>query len=117
MLAVAEQGQADVTRYLVSEKFDGVRAFWDGQVLCTRQGNVINAPRWFVENFPAQSLDGGLWIGRGQFDQLSDTVRRQVPNEDEWRQVRYLAFELPQALGVFCERAGASYSSVTCREQ
>jgi DNA ligase-1 len=105
LLAVAEQGQADVTRYLVSEKLDGVRAFWDGQSLRTRQGNVINAPGWFVENFPAQSLDGELWIGRGQFDRLSATVRRQTPDDTEWRQVRYMVFELPQASGVFRERA------------
>ena len=105
LLAVAEQGQADVTRYLVSEKLDGVRAFWDGQALRTRQGNLINAPGWFVENFPAQALDGELWIGRGQFDRLSGTVRRQVPDDVEWRHVRYLVFELPQAAGAFRERA------------
>ena len=105
LLAVAEQGQADVTRYLVSEKLDGVRAFWDGQALRTRQGNLINAPGWFVENFPAQALDGELWIGRGQFDRLSGTVRRQVPDDAEWRHVRYLVFELPQAAGAFRERA------------
>lgn len=30
LLAEAEHGQADVALYLVSEKLDGVRAFWDG---------------------------------------------------------------------------------------
>lgn len=105
LLANAEQGQADVARYLISEKLDGVRAFWDGQVLRTRHGNVINAPGWFVEHFPAQALDGELWIGRGQFERLSATVRRQAPDETEWRQVRYLVFELPQAPGAFRERA------------
>ena len=93
--------------YLVSEKIDGVRAFWDGQVLRTRHGNSINAPAWFTANFPAQPLDGELWIGRGQFDRLSATVRRQVPDELEWRQVRYLVFELPHAPGTFRERAQA----------
>lgn len=105
LLADTEHGQADVALYLVSEKLDGVRAFWDGQVLRTRNGNTINAPAWFVENFPAQALDGELWIGRGQFDQLSGTVRRLTPDEAEWRQVRYLVFELPQAAGTFRQRA------------
>ena len=105
LLAGVEQGQADVALYLVSEKIDGVRAFWDGQVLRTRSGNLVNAPRWFVENFPQHPLDGELWIGRGQFDRLSATVRRQVPDDGQWRQVRYLVFELPQAPGSFRERA------------
>jgi DNA ligase-1 len=107
LLAGVEQGQADVALYLVSEKIDGVRTFWDGQVLRTRQGHPINAPRWFIENFPPRALDGELWIGRGQFDRLSGAVRRQTPDDREWREVRYLVFELPQAPGTFRERAQA----------
>lgn len=113
LLANVEHGQADVSLYLVSEKIDGVRAFWDGQVLRTRHGNPINAPAWFIANFPAQPLDGELWIGRGQFDRLSATVRRQVPDELEWRQVRYLVFELPHAPGTFRERAKVLRSVVS----
>ena len=105
LLAETEHGQADVSRYLVSEKLDGVRAFWDGQSLRTRQGNPVHAPAWFVEHFPAQALDGELWIARGQFDRLSGTVRRQTPDDAEWRQVRYVIYELPQAPGDFRARA------------
>ena len=104
LLAETERGQADVALYLVSEKLDGVRAFWDGKILRTRNGNPINAPGWFVEKFPTRALDGELWIGRGQFERLSATVRRQVPDDAAWRQVRYLVFELPQAPGTFRER-------------
>ena len=113
LLAGVEQGQADVALYLVSEKIDGVRAFWDGQALRTRKGNAINAPAWFVEHFPTRALDGELWIGRGQFERLSGTVRRQVPDDAEWRQVRYLVFELPQAPGTFRERAQALKTVLT----
>ena len=105
LLANTEHGQTDVALYLISEKLDGVRAFWDGQALRTRSGNLINAPAWFVESFPARALDGELWIGRGQFDRLSGTVRRQIPDDAGWRQVRYLVFELPQAPGTFRQRA------------
>jgi DNA ligase-1 len=105
LLAETEHGQADVALYLASEKLDGVRAFWDGQFLRTRNGNAINAPAWFVEKFPAQPIDGELWIARGEFDTLSATVRRQTPDDAEWRRVRYLVFELPQAPGTFRERA------------
>ena len=104
LLAETEQGQSDVSLYLVSEKLDGVRAFWDGKSLRTRAGTTINAPRWFVAAFPSQPLDGELWIGRGEFDRLSALVRRQDPEDAEWRSVRYLVFELPQAAGTFRER-------------
>jgi len=113
LLADTEHGQADVVLYLVSEKLDGVRAFWDGQVLRTRNGNAINAPAWFTKGFPEQELDGELWTGRGKFDQLSGTVRRQTPDDAEWRQVRYLVFELPQASGTFRQRANALRQIVT----
>jgi DNA ligase-1 len=104
LLAETEQGQSDVSLFLVSEKLDGVRAYWDGKALRTRNGNVINAPDWFTEGFPGRALDGELWIGRGKFDALSGAVRRQAPDETEWRTIRYLVFELPNAAGTFRER-------------
>ena len=112
LLAGIEQGQSDVAAYLISEKLDGVRAFWDGQELRTRHGNRINAPRWFVAGFPAQPMDGELWIGRGQFDRLSATVRQQVPNDIEWRQVSYRVFELPGASGSFRDRVRAMHRMI-----
>ena len=104
LLAETEQGQSDVSLFLVSEKLDGVRAYWDGKALRTRNGNAINAPDWFTEGFPGRALDGELWIGRGKFDALSGAVRRQAPDETEWRKIRYLVFELPNAAGTFRER-------------
>lgn len=104
LLAETEHGQADVALYLVSEKLDGVRAFWDGQIFRSRNGNLINAPAWFVAGFPSQPLDGELWIGRGLFERLSATVRKQTPNDAEWREISYRVFELPNGLGSFRER-------------
>ena len=112
LLASVERGQSAASQYLVSEKLDGVRAFWDGQSLRTRQGNVINAPAWFTQGFPAQPLDGELWVGRGQFERVSATVRRRVPVDAEWREVRYQVFELPDAAGTFRERVQALQSLV-----
>ena len=112
LLAETVRSDTDVTRYLISEKLDGVRAFWDGRVLVTRGGMLINAPVWFVERFPARALDGELWAGRGQFERTSATVRRQTPDDAEWRQLRYMIFELPQAEGDFRERVRAMQAIV-----
>lgn len=107
LLAEVYRNQVDVAKYLVSEKLDGVRAIWDGRNLRFRSGKEINAPRWFIEGLPKQALDGELWMGRGSFERLSGIVRREVPDDDEWRQVRYMIFELPGAAGTFGERAEA----------
>lgn len=95
----------DPSAFLVSEKYDGVRGVWDGTALRHRSGRPIPAPAWFTEQLPATKLDGELWLGRGRFDAISATVRRERPVEAEWRQVRYMVFELPGAAGSFAERA------------
>lgn len=94
----------DPVGYLVSEKLDGVRAVWDGKVLRFRSGRAIAAPAWFLAKLPMQALDGELWLGRGQFDALSGTVRKVLPVDAEWQQVKYMVFELPQDKAKFAER-------------
>lgn len=91
--------------YLVSEKLDGVRAFWDGHSLRFRSGMPIGAPDWFIAGLPAAPLDGELWLGRGRFDELSGIVRKKIAVEAEWRQLQYMIFDLPGATGPFAERA------------
>ncbi|MEP7296702.1 MAG: DNA ligase [Burkholderiales bacterium] len=95
----------DPAPYLVSEKLDGVRGHWDGSTLRYRSGRVVPAPAWFTARLPRAPLDGELWLGRGRFDELSGIVRKVAPVDAEWRQVRYMVFELPQAAGTFAERA------------
>ncbi len=95
----------DVTEYLVSEKYDGVRAVWDGKVLKFRSGRVVNAPAWFIAKLPVESLDGELWLAREKFEVLSGIVRKAEPLDAEWQQIRYMVFELPGGAGTFAERA------------
>jgi DNA ligase-1 len=90
--------------FLVSEKFDGVRAVWDGQVLRFRSGRPISAPAWFVAALPQQALDGELWMGRGLFDRLSGVVRQTVADDAAWRAVKYLVFDVPGHGAPFAER-------------
>ncbi len=104
ILAKVLDPSVDPAHYLVSEKFDGVRAVWDGEVFRFRSGNVINAPAWFLAKLPRTPLDGELWLARGKFETLSGYVRKIDPVDDEWRQIKYLIFELPRAPGTFEER-------------
>lgn len=92
LASVWQQGRSP-QGYLVSEKFDGVRAVWDGQVLRFRSGRLIAAPNWFLAALPPLPLDGELWMGRGQFDRVSGAVRKAVPDDAEWRALKYLVFD------------------------
>ena len=104
-LAMVYRDDVDPAAYWVSEKLDGVRALWDGRVLRFRSGQPIAAPQWFLDGLPRAALDGELWIGRRSFEQLSGVVRKQQAVDDEWRQVRYMVFEMPEAPGSFTARS------------
>jgi DNA ligase 1 len=101
LLAQDYRGGVDVSRYLVSEKLDGVRAVWDGKVLKFRSGQVIAAPGWFLAKLPTTPLDGELWLARGKFDELSGIARKAQPVDEEWRRLSYQVFELPGGEGPF----------------
>ncbi len=95
----------DPTGWWISEKYDGIRGFWDGKKLWTRNGNPISAPDYFLAELPADiPLDGELWIGRGKFEETTSTVLTQTP-DDRWKQVRFMVFDAPKAQGTFEERA------------
>src|SRR5690606_4771689 len=104
LLANVYRDQAELNDYWVSEKLDGVRAYWDGERLISRQGNTFNAPTWFIEKFPAVPLDGELWMGRETFERLSGTVRQIAPNDSQWRKIRYMVFDLPASEHNFDQR-------------
>lgn len=104
LLARVFSAAVDPADYWISEKYDGVRAIWDGRELRFRSGRPVPAPAWFIAGLPSQALDGELWLGRGRFDELSAIVRRSEPADAEWRQVNYMIFELPGAPGSFTER-------------
>lgn len=107
LLAHETDGELDPAGWLVSEKYDGVRAYWDGTRLRFRGGGVVAAPAWFVRRLPPHALDGELWLGHGRFDALSGLVRRASPDDAAWQQLRYMVFELPGGPRRFDERAAA----------
>ncbi len=93
----------DLDDYYLSEKLDGVRAYWNGKTLSSRNGHVFAAPSWFVDSLPDTPLDGELWGGRQTFDKVSGIVRRIRPHNG-WRSVKFMVFELPNGSGDFSAR-------------
>ncbi len=101
---VYEAEKVNVSDYLVSEKYDGVRAIWTGSQLVTRNGNPIYAPKWFTAPLPDVWLDGELWTKRQDFANLSGIVRKVTPVESEWQTVSYMIFDMPDATKPFSQR-------------
>lgn len=115
VLATEAPVEMDPNGWLVSEKLDGARAWWDGSRLRFRSGLFIAAPAWFTAALPSQALDGELWAGRGTFEMLSGIVRRAHPVDADWRRVRFMVFELPGAGGTFAERV-ARIERLACQQ-
>jgi len=110
LLAESWDNAQDLAGWWMSEKLDGVRAYWDGSRLISRLGNTFHAPDWFLEGFPATPLDGELWIGRKQFQRTVGVVRRQ-DRSDHWKEVAYVAFDAP----AFEARIASVRDHVECR--
>jgi len=81
----------DVSGWWASEKYDGVRAIWNGRKLLSRNGKDLHAPEWFTAKLPNRRLDGELWIGRGRFDELVSCIQK-----GEWLTVKFLIFDLAE---------------------
>ena len=94
LLAHAWDNYLDLSGWWMSEKLDGVRAYWDGKQLLSRQGNLLHAPDWFLENLPDVPLDGELWLARKSFQKTVSIVRRQ-DKSDHWKQISFLVFDAP----------------------
>ena len=112
----------DIGGWFVSEKLDGMRAFWDGGIsrgtptgsvpwantlkdarykktiyatgLWTRGGKAIQAPVWWLDKLPEHPLDGELYMGCGNFQKVMSTVKSLTPGEG-WTDVEYHIFDQP----------------------
>ncbi|KAI9335718.1 hypothetical protein BDR26DRAFT_912093 [Obelidium mucronatum] len=91
-----EPGSLDPTGWWISEKLDGVRAFWDHErrEFVSRLGNPFTAPDWFKDAMPKDlSLDGELFGGRGKFSETISVVK--TINSPHWKKVDYQVFDSP----------------------
>lgn len=97
------QATAKVKGWVMSEKLDGIRAYWNGRDLRTKQGHRIFAPQWFIADLPPFELDGELWLARGKFAETQAIVMDKKPSQ-EWKRLTYQIFEVPNQQGGLMER-------------
>lgn len=73
-----------VKGWLMSEKLDGVRCYWNGRTMYTRNGNKFYPPESFLNQLPRDiALDGELWSKRGDFQKIISTVKKQDNRSEE----------------------------------
>jgi DNA ligase-1 len=106
-LANIYHSNIDIKNYFVSEKLDGVRVYWDGNNLISRSGNIYNAPKWFIKDFPNETFEGELWAGRGTFEEVLGIVRDESDDNGDWQKINLMLFDLPKHNGTFEERLEA----------
>ena len=57
----------DLAGWWLSEKLHGCRAYWDGSLMWSRGGCVVDVPKHWKTSLPQIALDGEIWAGYGQF--------------------------------------------------
>ncbi len=103
LLAQTWQNDVDLSGWWMSEKLDGVRAWWDGKTFWSRLGNEFLAPGFFTAGLPDTPLDGELWAARKKFQRTVSIVRRQDRSRD-WGELTFVVFDAPAFAGPFEER-------------
>ena len=92
-----------ITNWYMSEKLDGIRAYWNGKELLSKNGNKIYTPNWFIKDFPPFELDGELWTKRDDFENIQNIVLDTNPSL-KWEKITYNIFEVPNEKGNFDKR-------------
>jgi DNA ligase-1 len=105
LLAKKWNPKQDPTGWWMSEKLDGVRAYWNGTAFVSRLGNTFAAPDWYRAAMPSTVLDGELWCGRGMFQDTVSIVRSS--GDKGWSKVIYRVFDAPAMTAPFEERMNA----------
>lgn len=93
----------NISGFVMSEKLDGVRGYWNGKILLSRQGKQIQAPEFWLENFPPFALDGELYTKVNDFENISSIISHSQRKND-WQEVKLFVFDVPDANGTLLER-------------
>lgn len=93
----------NISGYVVSEKYDGVRGFWDGEKLLSKSGKRLFAPEFWTKEFPPFAIDGEIWSKRGEFEKILSIVTTK-DDKSRWSELKFMVFDVPNAKGGLFER-------------
>lgn len=92
----------DIQGWVMSEKLDGIRGYWDGKALLSRQGLPLPTPAYFTAQFPPFAIDGELFSERNQFEEIASITKSL--KGDNWTKLTLYVFDVPNASGNLFER-------------
>lgn len=111
-LANVYSSDIQLSDYYVSEKYDGIRAYWDGNKLYSRQGNIFDVPQSFLEYLPDFAVDGELFLRRGGFQELISIIKNRHKRPD-WEEITYRIFDTPAQKGDYDKRLAFLHKRLT----
>jgi len=91
----------DVSGYVATEKYNGCRAYWDGEVLWSRGGLAIDIPDSWLAAFPKGiHLDGEVYDGIDGFHRTVSAVKygNFTPS------MKFMVFECPSFQGKYQDK-------------
>ena len=97
----------DPKNWIMSEKLDGIRCFWTGKALFTRDGTQLAVPGYFVRGFPTSPLDGELYLGRGRYSELVNILLNKQRKPEDWLALTFVVFDSPTLNIPFKQRVEA----------
>ncbi len=100
---IYDEKKHKIENWYMSEKLDGIRAYWNGKEFLSKNGNKIYAPSWFIKDFPPFELDGELYTKKDNFENIQNIVLDSKPSKN-WEQITYNIFEVPNTKGIFPKR-------------
>lgn len=97
----------DLAGWICSEKYDGIRMYWDGRQAWTRGGNIIPIPASWREMLPDFPLDGELYGPT-----LADANR--AARGVRWHpEMSFRVFDAPTQSGCWLERLAIARDAVS----
>jgi DNA ligase-1 len=104
------ENEINVEGWFMSEKLDGIRAYWDGQNFLSKNNNIINVPE-FLKQLPPFPVDGELWNGYQDNQSLLSFLKQSCGvvtkrNKDklDWAKIKFCVFDAPNVEGSYDKR-------------
>ena len=100
----------DPTGWYLTEKYDGLRLYWNGTDFYTRHGAKVNAPPSIIHQMPKSPLDGELWYlylrknsdisERTSYGRYQEAASLSRSSDDvKWKQAIFWVFDTPEMGG------------------
>ncbi len=93
----------------MSEKYNGIRVFWDGSSLTTSNDKLpIPIPSEYLENFPQIHFEAVMWYVNFhlfifRMDNVPSSNLMDACKREHWKNVKFLVFDAPTKLSEYYE--------------